>query len=332
MKDNKIAICDSDEEYLIRLQQQLANRSSFPFSVYIFENAEELKKEKNTFEIILCSGEIYTELKNQPSEGILILLQAKPGEQGELQIRKFQSAEMIRRKILEIYYEQSRTDIKREVGKKNTRLIGVYSPLGRDIQTSFSALLGEFLAESASVLYLNFEPFSGLIGLIRRTEENDLTDLVYFLKNSKDKFLFKLESMVADLNGLSYIAPAFSYMDIAAVRAEDWLLLVRNLKECGNYDYVILDLSELVQGLLDVLRECSFVYSLERKDGVACHKMKEYEELLNRKEYQDVISKTKKLEYPIFRTLPSDLENMAYGELAQYVRKIIQEEKNNGSL
>lgn len=326
MKNNRLAICDPDEKYMEKLQQHLISRSSFPFSVSIYRDIAEFQKEneKKEFEIILAGESMFLALEENKVSGMVILLQDKGmavGKAGRI-IRKYQSAEAIRKKILELYADWNGTVKIGGTVQKDSSLIGVYSPLGRCVQTSFSLLLGQFLAKKQSVLYLNFEPFSGLSGLLGREEEKDLTDLVYFLGNGKERFLYKLESMVSNVNGLSYVAPAYSYMDIAAVKAEDWLLLIRSLKECADYDVIILDLSELVQGLPDVLRECSYIYTLNRTDGVARHKMKEYEDLLERQEYQDILSKTKKLDFPVFKSLPATLDEMSYGELADYVRKI----------
>lgn len=327
LKNDRLAICDSDEKYMEKLQQYLISRSSFPFSVSIYGNMEEFRKEnvKNGFEVILAGESMFSDLEEMEFTGMPILLQDKGVMVGKAEriVRKYQSAEIIRKKILEMYADWDGTVKVRGVAHKENRLIGVYSPLGRCIQTSFSLLLGQFIAKKQKVLYLNFEPFSGLSGLLGREEEQDLTDLVYFLSNGKDRFLYKLESMVSNVNGLNYVAPAYSYMDIAAIKAEDWLLLIHSLKECADYDVIILDLSELVQGLPDVLRECSYIYTLNRTDGVARHKMKEYEDLLMRQEYQDIITKTKKLELPTFKSLPATLEEMSYGELADYVRKIV---------
>lgn len=326
MKNDRLAICDSDEKYMEKLQQYLISRSSFPFSVSIYGDIKEFQKEnaRKGFEVVLVGENMFQDLAEKQSFGMVILLQDQGSISGKAEriIRKYQSAETIRKKILELYADWNGMVKEHGTAQKDSSLIGVYSPLGRCIQTSFSLLLGQFLAKKQSVLYLNFEPFSGLSGLLGRQEEKDLTDLVYFLGNGKERFLYKLESMVSNVNGLNYVAPAYSYMDIAAVKAEDWLLLIHSLKECANYDVIILDLSELVQGLPDVLRECSYIYTLNRTDGVARHKMKEYEDLLERQEYQDVISKTKKLEFPIFKSLPATLEEMSYGELADYVRKI----------
>ena len=45
--------------------------------------------------------------------------------------------------------------------KKTTEIIGIFSPLGRCLKTSFALTLGQILAKERAVLYLNMEEYSG---------------------------------------------------------------------------------------------------------------------------------------------------------------------------
>ena len=204
-------------------------------------------------------------------------------------------------------------------------LLGVFSPVCHSICTSFSLLLGQFLAKKASVLYLNFEPFSGLPVLLGDMGGRDLTDLVYYMQGGKERLVYKLESMVGNINGLDYISPAFSFVDLGQVKEESWLMLTRTLREMGTYDYVILDLSEMVHGLLNVLRECDRIYTLAGREGLALARVEQYEELLKSLDYEDVLNRTSRCELPRFKKLPSSLEELPYSDLAMYVRKLMEE-------
>ena len=48
------------------------------------------------------------------------------------------------------------------IEKKKTEFLGVYSPLGRCLQTSFAWTLAQILSEERAVLYLNMEEYSDL--------------------------------------------------------------------------------------------------------------------------------------------------------------------------
>ena len=155
----------------------------------------------------------------------------------------------------------------------------------------------------------------------------DLTDLVYYMQGGRERLVYKLESMVGNVNGLDYISPAFSFVDLGQVREESWLMLIQTLKELKTYDHVILDLSEMVHGLLNVLRECDSIYTISDREGLALSRMEQYEELLKSLDYEDLLERSKRCELPRFRKIPSSLEELPYSDLAMYVRKLLEEER-----
>ena len=156
-----MALWDEDEEYVYRLQELLSRRDSFPFTVSAYTDMEAFREElnKGRFALVLGSEVFYgtvceAEGKKRPP---VILLKDKSGEN-------------IRKEIMEKYPSQAET-LYANAGDKKTLLIGVFSPVCRSIQTSFSLLTGQFLAKKGSVLYLNFEPFSGLNCLLENAAD-----------------------------------------------------------------------------------------------------------------------------------------------------------------
>ena len=196
----------------------------------------------------------------------------------------------------------------------------------RCLQTTFSFTLGQLLARKNKVLYLNFECFSGLGKMLRQEFQSDLSDLIYFLHNGDGRFPYRLEGMTQKVNGLDYIPPAFSCLDLQRVEKEEWMALLDELGQSGLYDYVILDLSEVVNGLFDILKRCFRVYTIVREDGFAAAKQAHYEELLTCLNHEDILENTRKCRLPLFRQLPQDLENLTRGELAELVQKLIAED------
>ena len=67
-------------------------------------------------------------------------------------------------------------------------------------------------------------------------------------------------------------------VDFISVTKEEWIQLIREIEKGSDYEYLILDLSDAVQGLFDILRLCDVVYTLSRDDGFAMAKIKQYEE------------------------------------------------------
>ena len=108
--------------------------------------------------------------------------------------------------------------------------------------------------------------------MLQREFRTDLSDLIYFLHNGDGRFPYRLEGMVQKVNGLDFIPPVFSCMDLQRVEKEEWLQLFEELELTGRYEYILLDLSEAIQGLFDILKLCTRVYTITRDDGFAAAK------------------------------------------------------------
>ena len=278
--------------------------------------------------MLLVSQPLYERYGGEWEAGRRIILsEGRDGPPGEQWIDKYQSVEAVVRKVLELASDAGLLPpAARAGGREGMKLIGVYSPVGRCLQTTFSFTLGQLLARKHRVLYLNFECFSGFGKMLRKEFQADLSDLIYFLHNRDGRFPYRLESMTQKLNGLDYIPPAFSCLDLQRVEKEEWLALLDELGQSGLYEYVILDLSEVINGLFDILRLCSRVYTIVRDDGFAAAKQEQYEALLTCLDHEDILENTKKCRLPLFRQLPQGLEGLTRGELADLVRGLIEED------
>lgn len=331
-----LAICDSNAKYINRLSELLGLRETFPFRIVTYTDGFQIVEKKSflNLEVLLISEKEYQkiyEIKQwqRDLDKMIVIILEEGGvnkAQDKPTIYKYQSGENIRKELLRIYGQQKGDGVQSKIGHKKTKIIGVYSPIGRCGQTSFCLLLGQILAKEKKVLYLNFEPYSGFSTLINQKDEKDISDLIYSMRGDEEKLSYQLESMLLNLNGLDYIAPTSVFSDIQSITEENWIILISALKKLRQYDYVILDLSEMVQGLLEVLRECNLVYTITQKDGFAMAKIYQYENLLSIYEYEDVKDKTRKCEFPVFRKLPTGIDQLPYSEMAGVVKRMIQEE------
>ena len=95
----------------------------------------------------------------------------------------------------------------------------------------------------------------------------------------------------------------------------------------GEYEYIILDLSESIQGLFDILRTCTRVYTITTKDKAGKCKIMQYEHLLETQKYQDVMEKTVHTKAERIGRIPGDLEQLTKGELAELVRSLVRDLK-----
>ena len=158
----------------------------------------------------------------------------------------------------------------------------------------------------------------------------DMADLLYFLNAQKDKFRLRLQTILKHRGKLAYIPPMKSGQNLLAVTAAEWMELLQKIEELEEYEYVILDLGESMQGLFEILRMCTRVYTLTKEDRIAQSKLLQYEQILALYEYGDVLGKTKRLSLSHIQKLPEELEQLTKGDLAELVKGLIREMEEVG--
>lgn len=324
-----LAVCDSETEYAYRLVDYLGNKKGFPFQVQMFsseKNLEEYAKNHPVLIALIAQKDFSEDIRNVAIEHIFILGEDCGKEIQDIKIiEKYQSCEKMIKELLDWFFEKG--ILGRTIsGNKELKLIGVYSPVGKCLKTSFSFVLGQLLSKKHKVMYLNMESYSGLGQLLQKEFQTDLSELIYYLQNSKEKFIYRMGSMTERAGGLDILPPIDSFLDFVSISGEEWIQLFQEIERGSDYEYLILDLSDAVQGLFDILRLCNVVYTLSRDDGVAMAKITQYEEVLKKCNYEDVWKKTKHCTIPQIKNLPSGLLQLTFTELAEYVRERIEED------
>jgi hypothetical protein len=336
-----MAICDTEEAYAYRLAEYmfengrfLQNMSGgFSYSMHLFTEVEKLKNmmEQEQIAILLIAesaldllGESYTKWQNVQ----ILVLQENEGRKMEnlCYISKYQSPDIILQSVYDSVEELSDWTVSDVLTGLNVKLIGMYSPVKRCLQTSFALTLGQMLAKKDKVLYLSFEYYSGLGQLLRREFSADMMDVMYYFQCAKEKLAMRLPSILQNVNGLDYIPPIQSPLGIREVEGSEWVELCREIAGMGQYEYIILDLDDGMNGLFDLLKQCWKIYTIVREDSFAAAKMNQYEQVLRLNELDEIAEKTVKCRFPMFQRLPSDLEMMTHGELAEYVRSIVEKD------
>lgn len=324
-----LAVCDSETEYAYGLVDYLNTRKGFPFEVQVFTSTENLYEFacKHPLSVALVAGKDYEKSRQKlPVDHLILLGESRENiEEGMKTIWKYQSCENLARELLAWIAGEGILGRPVATGRQ-MKLIGIYSPVGKCLKTSFSFVLGQLLSKKSKVLYLNLEAYSGLGRLLRRDFSTDMSELLYYLQNTPDKFAYRLGGMVERVGGLDILPPFSSYLDFISVSREEWIQLLKEIERGSDYEYVLLDLSDGVQGLYDVLRLCNLIYTLGREDGVALAKIEQYKEVLVKSSYEDIWKKTRQHTIPEIMNLPADILQLTFTELAEFVRERIKED------
>lgn len=315
-----MAVFDEEENYAVKLVDYLNLKEEFPFEAVYFKSIDKMREFSNRQKLdIALVGEDHIDsiLEFMPNEQLIIL--SKNGvqyEESRKSIYKYQSCENVIREILTMMAE-SNSGNKMVARKNNLQIIGFYSPIKRIRQTTSALIMGELLSRKDRTLYLNMESNSGLMDTLHLQFRKDMSDLLYHIQNGKSGIQYLLGGMTEKRNGLDMLPPMMCQLDLISIQKEDWITLFSELEKYSDYKYLILDISDGIQGLYEILRQCSRIYTLIETDETAKAKLMQYEKTLQISQYEDIIVKTRKC------SLPEREKNTL-----DYYKAIIQEDFN----
>lgn len=326
--EKRVILCDPEEEYARLMTEYLKKQKDLPWELVTYTDVEELlEKEQETAALLVVAESAYREeLQRLSPKGMVILSESGVLRWEQLRyVNKYQSAQAVLNGLLEAYLEVEESLPIRLGTGCGAVFVGNYSPVRRGMQTSLALALGQMLSEEYATLYLNFEHFTGLPELTADLQTCDMADLLYFLQLDKERFRLRFRTIRKQIGRLDYVPPMKSGQNLLSVTAAEWLALMQKIEELGEYEYVILDLSESMQGLFQILRRCRQVFTVTREDRIAQCKLLQYEQLLSLYAYEDVWQKTKQLCLSHIRRLPEDLEQLTKGDLAALARRLMTE-------
>lgn len=328
-----MAICDTEEGYAFRMAEYILEKVKLPYTLHLFTAVEELEKfvGREEIEVLLIAENAWRMIReefvrSQVAQMFVLQESEQDRQDGICCINKYQSPEKVVQKMLDVIADGNGWKEYPEATDTAVKMIGIYSPVKRCLQTSFALTLGQLLAKEHRTLYLNFEMYSGLGKLLRRDYQSDMLDVMYYFQSAREKLALRLPTIIQNAGGLDYIPPMQYALGIREVPGEQWLALCRDMAAIGEYEYMILDLDDGIDGLFDLLKSCQKIYTITRDDPFAMAKLRQYEQMLQSGELEEITEKTVKCRFPVFQRLPESLDMMTHGELARYVKSIIKED------
>ena len=291
-------ICDRQGEYSENLLRVL--RDSFPgdYQFHIFYDTEKLRKftGRNKAEILLIGSEFAAEERRTITAERKFLLTEKRDGQGlpeEQVLFRYQSSDsMIKEICMSGSSRKKKPRIRNEPSVKG--IIGIYSPVHRVGKTKFALHLGEQLAEKKAVLYLNMEGYSGERFYFSDNPGQDLGTLLYYVKQNLDNPGLKISTMTGQIGKMDYIMPMENEYDLRQVKKEEWMELLDILQEECIYEVIILDLGDCLDGLYDILKRCSRIYTHYIEEDTSIAKLEQYENNLRATGYGEILARTVK--------------------------------------
>jgi cellulose biosynthesis protein BcsQ len=242
----KLAIADTNDEYIERLSNELQKYKDIYISVYTDKQGLEYALQTKKFDVLLFSPDMYNGQITLPKSTLAIMLldesEKIPEEcKGFLSLKKFQRISNIYKKILEQYADVCQNF--NVSGNIKTVAVAVYSPIGGSGKTTISCALANHLAmRGKKVIYVNFEEIASDGCYFPQSNEKSMSDLLGYI-GSDINFGVKLQGIQQIKNeNLFYINHFKSPNDLYEITDSEIEELFSLIINAALYDYVIIDM------------------------------------------------------------------------------------------
>ncbi len=277
MKCNVLAICDDQIVYSDFLTKQLLRKEEETFRICRFSSLEQLITFNREHEIhcLVVSENYVQDIQEIPEIRAVYYLgltmdevKARirlemPSKRGTVQyIYRYQSSEKIY-EILRTYLMEQIDDeqsSEKPIRERVTRLIGIYSPVHRNGQTTFAKAYANYYGgQGKKVLYLNMEEYAGITQKSSESE-GDLGEVLYYLKQDIKSINYRLAAFTQREGAFEMVQPILMSRELRGISVEEWTAFLSEIKERSGYEMIILDLDSCVQGFLEILQLCDLIY------------------------------------------------------------------------
>lgn len=323
-----MAVYDVDPFYANKFAEFANEKEKTPFTAVAFTSLARLNAytDKQKVELLLVGDEVAEEeLKDVKVSQIIRL--SETGIQktdGTPSVYKYQASDRVLREVMACYQVRAEPEMLTIAGSKS-RIIGVYSPIGRCGKTGFAMTLGQVLAKDEKVLLLCLEDFSVLSRMTGAEYTGTLSELLYYFRQGEYSRM-RLGSVTYSWNGLDYVPPVAYAEDLSDVTGEELAALLQAIAKDSGYDVILLDFGHFGKGAETLLEICSRIYAPISKDPVSSGKAEEWRRYLEISGRSHLLEKVHFLELPVLHTAVSAeryLEQSLWGTLGDFVRELV---------
>lgn len=290
MKKILLAVLE-DEMYSNRFSDYISHHKNMYIDFMVFTGTGSIKDfvKNSKIDILLVNDTMACEVADIKNIKKIIVLSdgTYAGQQNYPVIFKYQSAEHILKEI----FAQAADDgqiagISQIYYSKQAELIAVFSPFGGAGASSYARNLCAGMAGNNNVLYINLEIFDSFAEFEKDAENKreyicGMSEVVYYIKQRKDKLAFKLESITNHhKNGYNYILPVEDYRDLYSITPDDMEYFTDVLGRETMYDKIVFDMGYINEASLKLLSLCDVLIVPEPYDTIQVNKQHSFERVL----------------------------------------------------
>ncbi len=333
MNAKTLVIFDEENLYANLLMNYFSDKKDIPFQTITFTEKSKLIQFLNSekVDILLISAvSMDEEIESADIKEIMLLSEGSvPSEYSKYpSIFKFKSAESIFKEVLERYIEIENDKESLTVAKDKAKIIGVYSPVGRSGKTTFAIALAEILSEAHKTLFISFEEFAVFQNDMETSSPGNLADLMYYFKQNPETVSIKLQAIAQKVNSLDYVSPIYYARDLRETTTDEWKALLNHISSLSSYEYIVLDIGDMIGDLLSMLDYCNQVFMPTVDDKLSEMKINKIETVILQSEKRNLLDKIIKTKAP----KPDNnymedrwVETIGLGNVGDYIRALLKQ-------
>ena len=323
-----MVVCDKEQDYASKLVDYLNLKEGFPFDVRYFSESDILRAfvEKQMVDVILCSEEYLNDMEGIEGVKLIVLQESESYSDAKVErLWKYQSCEKMIKELMKILSGSSMV-YSFSSRRKAMKLIGLYSPVKRCLQTTLGILLGQHLAKKGKSLYISLESHSVISEVLDLPFQKDLSDILYALNGNIKNGKLYLESVVMEAGGMDVLPPMNNQSDLLSITPNEWIDFLKKLEQQTDYEYVILDLSDGVQGIEQILRHSNIIYQVKNESFIADKKIQKYQAQMIQSGYEDVVNRIRFVSVIDYKSFPETINRIKNTEFGDLVKELLKEE------
>ena len=334
MNAKTLVIYDEEKQYANLLMDFFTSKRDIPFQTITFTDKSKLFQflYSRKVEILLISATAMEEEIEECDIKEIILLSdgSIPTDFSSYpSIYKFKSAENIVREVLEKFIEIENDKETFVVSKGNAKVVGVYSPVGRSGKTTFAIALAQILSEGHKTLFISFEEFAVFQNEMETTSPGNLADLMYYYKQNPETVSIKLQAIVQNINSLDYVSPIYYARDLRETTTEEWKELLDHISSVTSYEYIVLDIGDMIGDLLSMLDYCDQIFMPTVDDKLSEMKINKIETVILQSDKEKLLDKIIKTKAPRPENNYMEerwMETIGLGNVGDYIRALLKQQ------
>lgn len=332
LKKGKVIVYDDDERYVNSFLEYWEEKQGIPFEIQIFtkkENLIEYLKNEEIQLLLISSNVMNQEFENYDVEQIVLLAdeQVLSSFIKYKYIYKYQSMENLLRQIMDCYVDTVQENGYMPVAKNKGEIIGVYSPVNSISNEGFGIGLAQILSGDCKVLYINMQEFSAFDKIFETNYNANLSDLMYFYKQSPDSLSIKIKAITYTIDNVDFIPPLVYSEDLRNIDTEQWIELIEHILAVTDYEKIIIEIGQVMKNPIFMLEGCDCVYIPISENRIESLKIAEWEEYLLGTGHEELFNKINKVYIPeeiSWNSMEEYREKYLWGEPGDYIRKYIK--------